>query len=75
VTRVLYDPAKAMDTFVLTPEYDALTEQWANQNPDHPDPRFTSDECRPLTFRWPNDSAEVARIRRDSNGRFAKKDA
>ena len=71
---VLYDPTRAMDTFVLTPDYDMLLAEWAEANPNHPDPRFNADEIRPMAYRWPDDTPQVREIRRKANGRFAKKD-
>lgn len=74
---LLYEPDEAQDSFVLTPEYDALIAEWENSNPEHPDPRFSTDECRPFAFRWPpNESPRQARRRaaRKSNGQFAKKE-
>lgn len=58
------------DFFVLTPDYDAMMTEWAVDNPECPDPRFTDDEAAQLVFVWPNGVSRSKK--RAANGRFAK---
>lgn len=50
IMGMLYEPDKPTDRFSLTPDYDRLMAEFAEA---HPDPRFSTEECRPFGFRWP----------------------
>ena len=45
---MLYEPDTPTDRFSLTPDYERLMAEFAD-----PDPRFSTEECRPFGFRWP----------------------
>lgn len=40
MTAFLYEPDQDEDTFALTPDYDAALAEYANLNPEDPDPRM-----------------------------------
>ena len=44
---MLYEPDKPTDRFSLTPDYDRLMAEFAEA---YPDPRFSTEECRPFGF-------------------------
>ena len=44
---MLYEPDTPTDRFSLTPDYERLMAEFAD-----PDPRFSTEECRPFGFRW-----------------------
>ena len=50
---LLHEPARPADSFPITPDYDLLLAEYAQANPDHPDPRFTRDDIFPFAFHWP----------------------
>ena len=47
---MLYEPDKPTDRFSLTLDYDRLVAEFAEA---HPDPRFSTEECRLFGFRSP----------------------
>jgi hypothetical protein len=50
---LLFEPEKAEDGFVVTPDYDRLMVEFAEADPDHPDPRFNDEDCFPFEFHYP----------------------
>src|SRR6478672_3031946 len=57
IMGMLYAPDKPTDRFSLTPDYDRLMAEFAEA---HPDPRFSTEECRPFGFRWAHSEQDGA---------------
>lgn len=63
MTAYLYDP-DTDENFALEPEYDALLAEWANLNPDYPDPRIGNDPAFSFARLWAATMKKPARRRK-----------